>query len=378
VRLKDEFLANMSHELRTPLSAVLGMAEVLLEGVHGPLSAKQRRCTEVILDSGQHLLSLVNDVLDLAKIGADRLELNWQAVSAAAACRAALNLVAPAAQRKHVELVMHLPTQDPVLRADERRLRQVLVNLLSNAVKFTPEQGRVSLSLTAEPDGSGVQFAVADTGAGIRPEDLPRLFQPFVQLAHDPDQVAGGAGLGLVLVRQMVELHGGYVTVQSTLGKGTCFTVHLPCGNLSGLPGGSTGPVLRPAATGPAPSTDARPRRVLVVDDNESNLELLVDYLSAKGWCVESARSGAEALDCAAARPPDIVLMDIQMPKMTGMEAIQRLRETATGSATPVIAITALAMIGDRERCLAAGATSYLSKPISPAAVDAEMRRCLA
>lgn len=375
-RLKDEFMANMSHELRTPLTAMLGMTDVLGENIHGPLGLGQQRCVEVIASSGQHLLGLINDILDLAKLDARMLELDLKPISAASASQAALEIVLPLAEAKGVELTFLFTPSVGFLRADERRLRQILLNLLGNGVKFTPTKGAVRLTVSAEDAGQTVRFSVSDTGIGIAPEALGELFQPFKQL-HGSDLARNyeGTGLGLALARRLVELHGGRLTVESTLGQGSCFAVLLPRGEAPAQPQ----PVSTPADVQAAhPPPAGQPQfRVLLVDDHEANLEALTDYLTAKRWHVTSARSGLEAIAQVEPERFDLVLMDVQMPGMDGLEAIRRIRSLPHGGTLPIIALTALAMPHDREKCLAAGANRYLSKPVAMAALNNEMHQLL-
>ena len=375
-RLKDEFMANMSHELRTPLTAILGMTDVLAEKIHGPLLLGQQRCVEVIAGSSQHLLGLINDILDIAKIDARMLELDMQPVSAASASQAVLEIVRSLAEAKGVELAFLFAPSVGFLRADERRLRQILLNLLGNAVKFTPAKGTVRLTVSAEDAGRSVRFSVTDTGIGIAPEGLVELFQPFKQL-HGSDLVRNyeGTGLGLALARRLVELHGGRLTVESTVGQGSCFAAILPLGEMP--------PHLQPDRVDNGNHADRPPRlephqfRVLLVDDHEANLEAHRDYLTAKGWHVTVARSGLEAIALVEPERFDLILMDVQMPGIDGLEAIRRIRSLPHGGPLPIIALTALAMPHDCEKCLAAGANRYISKPVAMAALNIEMHQLL-
>ena len=231
-RLKDEFLANMSHELRTPLSAILIIGESLQEQVYGPLTDKQQKALRDVVESGQHLLALINDILDLSKIEAGKVELQPGPVNVAAVCQASLRLVREQAIKKNHSVALLLPSDSLTIRADERRLKQILVNLLSNAVKFTPDGGKIGLEVHAGRCSSDIRFAVRDTGIGIRPELQSRLFQPFVQLDSALNRQFGGTGLGLALVRRLAELHGGHVDVQSTPNEGSCFTIVVPLARL--------------------------------------------------------------------------------------------------------------------------------------------------
>jgi PAS domain S-box-containing protein len=227
-RLKDEFLANISHELRTPLNAILIIGESLQEEVYGPLTEKQQRALADVVHSGQHLLALINDILDLSKIEAGKIELQPAAVNISAVCQASLRLVREQAQKKGHSVTLMLPADALQVWADERRLKQMLVNLLSNAVKFTPDQGKIGLEVNLAPDQGEMRLAVWDTGIGIQEDLLPQLFQPFAQLDGALNRQYGGTGLGLALVRRLAELHGGHVEVQSTPGLGSRFTIALP------------------------------------------------------------------------------------------------------------------------------------------------------
>ena len=398
-RTKDEFLANMSHELRTPLNAILGLSEVLQEQISSLLNQRQRDALRNIEVSGRHLLSLINDILDLSKVEAGRMELQIERVAVANVCQSSLMFVKVLATKKALTLACHLHDQLADVEVDSKRLKQMLVNLLSNAVKFTPAHGRVSLVVTTDAAAGVIRFAVQDTGIGIAPQDLPLLFQPFQQLDSSLSRLHEGTGLGLMLVRRLAELHGGEVTVTSAVGQGSCFTIVLPYRSLQAeaaqaqLPAvpqrkKGTDPLIPALMVDPAPRAadqftrylTAPPppgRRILVADDSEINLESVYNYLQDKGYAVTVARTGREALEQAAAFQPDLILMDIQMPELDGLEAIQRLRATPEGAATPIIALTALAMTGDRERCLAAGASAYMAKPVSLKALVALIEQLL-
>ncbi|MEB3267889.1 MAG: ATP-binding protein, partial [Leptolyngbya sp.] len=362
-RLKDEFLANMSHELRTPLNAILGMAEVLQEQVFGPVTPKQRNCLATIERSGQHLLSLINDILDVAKIESGQVELDAAPIAIASLCTSSLTFIKQQAQKKSLRLVTELPAYPLKIDGDERRLRQVLINLLNNAVKFTPEGGTITLAvkdLTAAPSPT-LQIAVQDTGIGISPEDQAKLFQPFIQVDSALNRKYEGTGLGLVLVKRIVELHGGHIDLTSTVGEGSCFTLTLPAHPVV------ISPVAAAAAASPTAATNApmvdQPL-ILLTEDNLASVETTSAYLEAKGYRLQVAHNGQEALAAVDREIPDLILMDIQMPDMDGLTAIQHLRKKPGLATVPIIALTALAMADDRDRCLAAGANEYLSKPI--------------
>ena len=402
-RLKDEFLANMSHELRTPLTAILGMSEILKEKVFGELNAKQHQYIEIISDSGKHLIKLINDILDVSKISAGKLDLELAAVSLSELCDSSLVFVKQEAHKKQIQLTTLLPPLLPpsleIVELDERRMRQVLINLLNNAVKFTPVGGQVTLDVKLQPATQAahaepkmldfdtwIVVSVIDTGIGISPEDHAKLFQPFVQIDSSLNRHYEGTGLGLTLVKQLVELHGGSVSLTSQLGQGSCFTIRLPCRypfKAIGLENRLT-PISPPALdlsegstataialpittdeTSAAGTAQASQRPlILIAEDNQANIDTIFSYLEMHGYQLLIARDGQEAIDLTQTHSPDLILMDIQMPGVDGLAAIQAIRQDLNLAQIPIIALTALAMEGDRDRCLAAGANDYLAKPI--------------
>lgn len=370
---KDEFLASMSHELRTPLNGILGMTEILLEQIVGKLDEKQLSCLRVVDESGKHLLSLINDILDLSKIEAGALGLELSMVDARAVCEASLRVVRPAADAKKHKVNFNCPVNPGHLRVDERRVKQMLVNLLDNAIKFTPSGGFLGVDIEDRPERGDIAFVVWDNGIGIAIEHQPRLFKPFSQIELGLARQHSGTGLGLSLVKRLAELHGGSVSVESNTGRGSRFTISLPRGN---------GPIPVPMVRSITPG---RPNRaivtgaptILVVDDNVPNLTMLRDYLAIKGFDVITAQSGQEALEIADQTSVSAILMDIQMPGMDGLVAIRSLRSNSRHSKVPILATTAHVMPGDRERCLAAGATEYLAKPLSPRQIITILLRIL-
>jgi len=370
-RLKDEFLASMSHELRTPLTAVLGMVEILKMEAYGPLTEQQIKSLDVIDDSGRHLLDLINDILDLSKIEADKLELEIEPLSVDSVCQSSLQFIKQSALNKYIEVSFEHDPDVAVLQADERRLKQILVNLLSNAVKFTPDEGKVGLEVVADQKNRRARFIVWDTGIGIAPEDRERLFQPFVQLDSKLARQYSGTGLGLALVNRMVKMHGGEVALESEVGKGSRFIVSLPwSGNVAAPPTDQAAPpdaVEEYFTKESSPQKPVKPERsalVLLAEDEYTTTLLVTEFLQMSGYQVVTAETGVQAIEQAKTQNPDVILMDIQMPEMDGLEAIQHLRADGNLAHIPIIALTALAMEGDRERCLAAGASDYLSKPI--------------
>ncbi len=373
-RAKDAFLASMSHELRTPLTGILGAAELLRAGAHGPLNDRQLRSLGFLEEAGRHLLSLLSDILDLARIGAERLSLSADACSLGEVCDSALDIVRGEAKRKGIALAFHGPAAPVRFVGDARRVRQVLVNLLSNAVKFTPPGGSVELSASGDEEAGEVRLEVRDTGPGIASEDLPKLFQPFTQLDTRLAREHAGTGLGLALVRSLAELHGGRADVESEPGRGSRFRVAFPW-HRPALRGSGVHPVVR------EDGERAQPRetraRILLVEDDDANRTIFGEFFRMRGFFVDEASSGPEALALASSSPYDLVVLDIQLPGMDGLEVLTRLRATG-GPVPPVLALTALAMEGDRERILAAGADAYLSKPAPLALLGKEIDRLMA
>ena len=374
-RLKDEFLANMSHELRTPLNAILGMTEGLQEQVFGDINAKQLKALTTIERSGSHLLELINDILDLSKIEAGQIQLECVPTALVPLCTSSLAFVKQQALKKQIQLEIKLPPNPPFLLVDERRIRQVLINLLNNAVKFTPEGGRITLAASLPLLDSDLELedclgqmdsqpflriTVTDTGIGICPQNIPKLFQPFVQIDSALNRQYAGTGLGLALVKRIVALHGGRVGLTSELGVGSCFSIELPVTQSS--------PQAKQSAT-IAPNPEDRKSQagalILIAEDNEANMNTFSSYLMAKGHRILCAHNGKEAIELTQSKRPDIILMDIQMPDVNGFQAIQTIRSDAQLQSIPIIALTALAMADDRQRCLDAGANEYIAKPVS-------------
>ncbi|HET9646268.1 MAG TPA: response regulator [Burkholderiaceae bacterium] len=357
-RAKSEFLANISHELRTPLNAVLGYAQLL--SMQGGLSAKQERGLDTIHKSGQHLLALINDILDLARIEAGRTELNPQPMNLFDFLQEVVNLMRVKADEKHLTFVFDAgPGLPEGVLADERRLRQVLLNLLGNAIKFT-DQGTVALRASAEPKGRAqvlLRLDVEDTGIGMRSDDLERIFEPFQQVG-DVERRSGGTGLGLAITRALVINMGGQVEVSSEFGRGTRFRVELP------LP-------LAPEVTASSQKVPrvARykglSRRVLVVDDVAANRTLMRDFLTNAGFEVAEATDGSELVAAAKRFRPDLILIDSVMPVVDGVEATRRLRRDTDLAGLPVIAVSASTSAEHRAACLEAGVSVFLTKPVS-------------
>ena len=417
-QLKDEFLANMSHELRTPLNAVLGMSEGLHDEIFGSINDRQRNAIATISKSGKQLLSLIENILDLSTMAANNFQLETTDVSIANLCHNSLLSIKKLALKKQIQLRLELPDylKHTNIQVDDRRFRQVLHDLLSNAVKFTPQSGRITLDvrliqITAplpderfkgtdpafiplldrafppqQPATTAVPwqiaFSIVDTGIGIKPEHLSQLFQPFVQIDSSLNRQYAGTGLGLALVKQVVEMHTGSVCVQSQIDLGSCFTVLMPF-----IPSGEPLALAKPlpqqkpldarivppvlSSLSSPPVSDDLPANVikqhptiLIAEDNPANMETMTGYLESRGYRPIEAENGLQAIELARSHQPDIILMDIQMPDLNGFEAIAHLRQIPECANIPIIALTALASPPDRQKCLDAGADRYATKPV--------------
>ena len=360
---KSQFLANMSHELRTPLNSILGFSQLMeMQGTDGAgrsgaLTDKQREYLRWIRDGGEHLLDMVNDVLDLSKIEAGRVDLEKKPFDTVTLIRRVLTTVRSLAAKKHLHVDAAIDPGLGLLDADEVRIKQVLYNLLSNAIKFTERERRIGVDARAE--GNECVISVWDEGIGIPLADRERIFEPFEQLRKGHGE--HGTGLGLTIVKNLVELHGGAVSVESEEGKGSRFTVRLP-GRRPDQRAVSREAQLKEAEEPREEIPNFGARTVLVVDDSPANSALMQRILSALGCTVLLAGSGEEALAVAGHSSCDAVFMDIHLPGMNGIEAMRRMREA--GVRAPVVALTAYAMKGDRERFLADGFDGYIAKPV--------------
>jgi PAS domain S-box-containing protein len=358
-RAKNEFLANMSHELRTPLTTIVGMTELLRDEAFGAITPSQRDGLKTIDASTQHLLDLINDILDLARIETGRVELERKAVDVKALCGVCARFMQDSAQRKLLKVSIDCSSAPEKVWADPRRLRQILINLLGNAVKFTPEGGEMGIIATRAEPGGGCKFTVWDTGIGVAPDKLHQIFEPFEQADTSQGRKYGGAGLGLTMVQRLVAMHGGNVSVQSVLGQGSRFTFIIP--DLATI-------MMEPAPQGgvpsPAPEQWLRGLRILVAEDDETNAQIIEMQLRHRGCEVAIAVNGQEAIDITPKFNPDVILMDIQMPVVSGLKATKCLKSDAATASIPIVCLTALALDEDRARCLEAGADAYVTKPV--------------
>jgi PAS domain S-box-containing protein len=378
-RLKSEFLANMSHELRTPLNAIIGFSEVLMEGLMGDLTDQQRAFIGDIFDSGNHLLELINDILDLSKVEAGKMTLDLESVAVASLLGNTLSIIREKAATRRIRLAL-VDTTDALgfVRLDTRKVKQVIFNLLSNAVKFTGERGHVVLRASRVPHGdvgqlSGgwygrclaltgdvfdeyLRISVTDSGIGMAPDSIEQIFRPFSQVDSGLARKFEGTGLGLALVKLMIELHGGTVAVQSAVGEGSCFTVWLPC---------------REAVDDPTPLEFAPPIRLgagsgapvaLVVEDDPKSSDLLRVHLESEGFQVIVAPSAEAALEHALQHSPALITLDIMLPNMDGWDFLTSIKHVPTLCSVPVVIIS---VIADHSKGFALGAAAIMQKPVS-------------
>jgi CheY-like chemotaxis protein/two-component sensor histidine kinase len=343
------------------------MSESLEEQIAGPLNEKQLKYIRTINESGKHLLELINDILDLSKIEAGRLELNVSQISVSLLCQASMRMIKEQAQKKNQQVSLKIDPEVKFIMGDERRLKQALVNLLSNAVKFTPNDHEVGVEVKGNIRNQTVTFTVWDEGIGMTPDELKLIFKPFVQLDSGLAREFSGTGLGLVLVAQMIRLHGGSVSVESKQGEGSRFSMTLPWVDVEEIAKAKAMPQKTEAD---AKSEEKRSGKILIVEDTDSIIMLLSEYLRYKGYQVLIARNGMEGVMLAIKEKPDLILMDVMMPVMDGVEAAEKIRAEKDLQEIPIIALTALAMAGDKERCLQAGMNDYLSKPVQMKVLD--------
>jgi len=376
-RSKSAFLAMISHELRTPMNGVIGFTNLLLDT---ELTSTQRDYTQTIQQSGNSLLVLIDDVLDFSKIEAGKLELEMHVFDLRHCLHDAIVLLGPQAGQKNITLIERIDDAVPEkVFSDATRLRQVVVNLVSNAIKFTSD-GTVELSVRNGPLGT-LEFAVSDSGIGMSPEVLARLFRPFAQGDSSTTRRFGGTGLGLAICKRLIELMGGTISVESVEGKGSTFRCSLPLAELPAeglpqrndlytvaLPGVKTAPEKKPESF-----AAEYPLRILIAEDNSTNLKVALLMLQRLGYRGDPVRNGIECLEAVRRLPYDVILMDMQMPEMDGLECTRRLR--AEKSNIHVIALTADALSDAQGRCLEAGMNDYITKPIVRENLERALRR---
>ncbi|MEA5502484.1 hybrid histidine kinase/response regulator HrmK [Halotia wernerae UHCC 0503] len=372
-QLKNQFLANTSHEIRTPLSSIIGFTQLLLAQGYEPSRERHQEYLNIIQSSGKHLLALINDILDLSKIEANQLEVQWEIVNVPDLCRNILALLKEKAANKGLKLCLELDPDITTLVADSLRLKQMLLNLLFNALKFT-STGTVGLQVINK--GLFIHFIVWDTGIGISQEDQVQLFQPYFQIANSVASRSEGTGLGLAVTQKLAEIHNGYVEVESKFNHGSRFTIILPltpfkevvvderagrevarrvslranfgvAGKVEGVEGATSYSL-----------------EILLVEDDLLNGKLMQSYLSQLGYQVTWVNNAVEMWKALTQIKPAVILMDVKLPDENGLNLVQQLQKNQQYCQIPVIAQTAMAMKGDRETCLAAGVNDYISKPI--------------
>jgi signal transduction histidine kinase/CheY-like chemotaxis protein len=356
---KSDFLSSMSHELRTPLSAILGFAQLIESGSPSP-TVSQKRSVDQILKAGWYLLDLINEILDLALIEAGKLSLSLEPVSLAEVVRECQAMIEPQAQKSDIRVTFSRFVVPYFVQADRTRVKQVLINLLSNAVKYNKVGGTVDVDYVARTPGR-IRIGVNDTGEGLTPDKLTQLFQPFNRLGKETG-IEEGTGIGLMVAKRLVELMGGVIGVESTVGKGSVFWIEL---NLTAEPQPAAGAPDPTAVTHAQVQADAQLRTLLYVEDNPANLMLVEDLIARRADIrLLTARDGNRGIEMARASRPEVILMDINLPGISGIKALTILAEDPATAHIPVVALSANAMPHDIEKGLEAGFFRYLTKPI--------------
>ncbi|WP_414578138.1 hybrid histidine kinase/response regulator HrmK [Anabaena sp. CCY 9402-a] len=360
-QLKNQFLANTSHEIRTPLSSIIGFTHLLLTQGYDPTRERQREYLNIIQSSGKHLLALINDILDLSKIEANQLEVQWEKVDIPELSRNVLTLIKEKANNKGLKLSLEIDPQVTTLVVDPLRLKQMLLNLLFNALKFT-NKGTVGLKVTRQD--SLVHFTVWDTGTGISKEHQTLLFQPYFQIPNSSPSQNEGTGLGLAVTQKLAEIHHGYVEVESVVNSGSRFTIVLPLKPIEAVLSTEIEEDEQATSSQPFPITPITSNEILLVENDLPNGKLMQIHLSKLGYQVTWVKNEVEMWDALTHKQPFVILMDIRLPNSCGIDLVQQLREKPEYQQIPIIAQTAMSMKGDREICLTAGFNEYISKPL--------------
>lgn len=367
-RLKNEFLAKISYELRTPLHIILGISEVLQEELLGTLKKEQSKAIANVNESVFHLLELMNDILELSTINFGQTELELAPVEVTSICDDSLVFVREQTYHKKIQLSTQFGEDLPHIILDKRLVQQALINLLNNAVSHTPEGGKISINVhkvreqkSSSTTKEWLRISVTNTGLGLSKKATQQLSQALNQVDNSFDLEQVVIGLGLALVKRVLDLHGGYLTLSSEIGVGSCFAITLPYVTPTSRPRMTAKPSVTQSHRVIAQS-DPSPQ-ILVVEDNEIEQETITTYLQAKGYHVIAVGNGNMAIEQMKLHRPNLILMDIQMPVKDGLDTMRTIRLQEDGEPIPIIALTGLAMPGDRDRCLDAGATDYISKP---------------
>ena len=360
--MRDHFLASMTHELRSPLHSILGLSEALADGVYGEPNPKELKSLKTIHRSGEHLLTLINNVLEVSKLAAGKQDLDLEKVNVQEVCREALEVVSAQARAKGVAVTYQPDELAQSLFANTLRVSQILINLLSNAIKFTPAEGQVLLETTLDDERESVIINITDSGVGIAQEDFPKLFTPFVQIDSGLERRQDGTGLGLMLVQRMVNLYGGSIRVSSQPGKGSSFTVTLP----QRAPQALMGKLDKPSG------------KALIVEDSSLQRMILTRILQRRNIQSIEAVDGITGLESVRMQRPDVIFLDLNMPKLNGHDVLKLLKVDKELKSIPVAILSAVDTPGNRRRCLEMGAEAYLVKPILSKQLDDFLNRHIA